>query len=44
MFEATIAGSLPKPGWLAETDKLWPQWKLPVMHSQPPSATLRCSG
>jgi 5-methyltetrahydropteroyltriglutamate--homocysteine methyltransferase len=28
MFEATIAGSLPKPGWLAETDKLWPQWKL----------------
>ena len=27
MFEATIAGSLPKPGWLAETDKLWPQWK-----------------
>jgi 5-methyltetrahydropteroyltriglutamate--homocysteine methyltransferase len=28
MFDATIAGSLPKPGWLAETDKLWPQWKL----------------
>ncbi|MGE5713185.1 MAG: methionine synthase, partial [Betaproteobacteria bacterium] len=28
MFEATIAGSLPKPAWLAETDKLWPQWKL----------------
>ena len=28
MFETTIAGSLPKPGWLAETDKLWPQWKL----------------
>jgi len=27
MFEATIAGSLPKPGWLAETNKLWPQWK-----------------
>ena len=27
MFEATIAGSLPKPGWLAETHKLWPQWK-----------------
>jgi len=27
MFEATVAGSLPKPGWLAETDKLWPQWK-----------------
>jgi len=27
MFETTIAGSLPKPGWLAETDKLWPQWR-----------------
>jgi 5-methyltetrahydropteroyltriglutamate--homocysteine methyltransferase len=27
MFETTIAGSLPKPGWLAETHKLWPQWK-----------------
>jgi 5-methyltetrahydropteroyltriglutamate--homocysteine methyltransferase len=27
MFDATIAGSLPKPFWLAETDKLWPQWK-----------------
>jgi 5-methyltetrahydropteroyltriglutamate--homocysteine methyltransferase len=27
MFEATIAGSLPKPGWLAETNKLWPRWK-----------------
>jgi 5-methyltetrahydropteroyltriglutamate--homocysteine methyltransferase len=28
MFETTIAGSLPKPAWLAETDKLWPKWKL----------------
>ena len=27
MFETTIAGSLPKPSWLAETQKLWPQWK-----------------
>jgi 5-methyltetrahydropteroyltriglutamate--homocysteine methyltransferase len=27
MFDATIAGSLPKPFWLAETDRLWPQWK-----------------
>jgi 5-methyltetrahydropteroyltriglutamate--homocysteine methyltransferase len=27
MFEASIAGSLPKPSWLAETNKLWPQWK-----------------
>ena len=28
MFETTIAGSLPKPSWLAEPSKLWPQWKL----------------
>ena len=28
MFEATLAGSLPKPAWLAETHKLWPQWRL----------------
>ena len=28
MFETAIAGSLPKPGWLSETQKLWPQWKL----------------
>ncbi|NKI92954.1 methionine synthase [Rhizobacter sp. SG703] len=27
MFEATLAGSLPKPAWLAETGKLWPTWK-----------------
>jgi len=27
MFPTSIAGSLPKPGWLAETKKLWPQWK-----------------
>ncbi|HEX2651583.1 MAG TPA: methionine synthase [Burkholderiales bacterium] len=27
MFETTIAGSLPKPNWLAETRKLWPEWK-----------------
>ena len=27
MFSTTIAGSLPKPGWLAETHKLWPRWK-----------------
>jgi 5-methyltetrahydropteroyltriglutamate--homocysteine methyltransferase len=26
MFKTAIAGSLPKPAWLAETDKLWPQW------------------
>jgi 5-methyltetrahydropteroyltriglutamate--homocysteine methyltransferase len=28
MFETTIAGSLPKPSWLAEPNKLWPQWRL----------------
>ena len=27
MFETTIAGSLPKPDWLAETNKLWPKWR-----------------
>jgi 5-methyltetrahydropteroyltriglutamate--homocysteine methyltransferase len=26
MFSTTIAGSLPKPEWLAETNKLWPKW------------------
>ena len=28
LFPAAIAGSLPKPGWLSETEKLWPRWKL----------------
>ncbi len=28
MFATTIAGSLPKPAWLAEPTKLWPQWRL----------------
>jgi 5-methyltetrahydropteroyltriglutamate--homocysteine methyltransferase len=27
VFETTIAGSLPKPAWLAETKKLWPAWR-----------------
>jgi 5-methyltetrahydropteroyltriglutamate--homocysteine methyltransferase len=27
MFETTIAGSLPKPAWLAEPNILWPPWK-----------------
>ncbi len=27
MFETTIAGSLPKPFWLAEPGKLWPRWR-----------------
>ncbi|HEY5828570.1 MAG: methionine synthase [Hyphomicrobiaceae bacterium] len=28
MFETTIAGSLPKPAWLAEPNKLWAPWRL----------------
>jgi 5-methyltetrahydropteroyltriglutamate--homocysteine methyltransferase len=28
LFSSTIAGSLPKPAWLAEPRKLWPAWKL----------------
>jgi 5-methyltetrahydropteroyltriglutamate--homocysteine methyltransferase len=27
LFATTLAGSLPKPAWLAETHKLWPQWR-----------------
>ena len=27
LFNTTIAGSLPKPAWLSETNKLWPQWR-----------------
>jgi 5-methyltetrahydropteroyltriglutamate--homocysteine methyltransferase len=28
MFTTTIAGSLPKPSWLAEPEKLWAAWRL----------------
>jgi 5-methyltetrahydropteroyltriglutamate--homocysteine methyltransferase len=28
ILRTTIAGSLPKPAWLAETQKLWPAWRL----------------
>jgi 5-methyltetrahydropteroyltriglutamate--homocysteine methyltransferase len=28
MFETTIAGSLPKPSWLAEPERLWAPWRL----------------
>jgi 5-methyltetrahydropteroyltriglutamate--homocysteine methyltransferase len=27
MFETTHVGSLPKPSWLAEPNKLWPAWR-----------------
>jgi 5-methyltetrahydropteroyltriglutamate--homocysteine methyltransferase len=28
MYKTTIAGSLPKPAWLAEPEKLWAPWRL----------------
>jgi 5-methyltetrahydropteroyltriglutamate--homocysteine methyltransferase len=28
LFPTTIAGSLPKPAWLAEPMRLWPPWRL----------------
>jgi 5-methyltetrahydropteroyltriglutamate--homocysteine methyltransferase len=28
LFATSIAGSLPKPSWLAEPDKLWAAWRL----------------
>ena len=28
MFDTTVAGSLPKPLWLAEAERLWPAWRL----------------
>jgi 5-methyltetrahydropteroyltriglutamate--homocysteine methyltransferase len=28
MFDTAIAGSLPKPSWLAQPGKLWPEWQL----------------
>jgi 5-methyltetrahydropteroyltriglutamate--homocysteine methyltransferase len=27
-YRTTVAGSLPKPSWLAETEMLWPRWRL----------------
>ena len=29
VLRATIAGSLPKPAWLAEPETLWAPWRLP---------------
>jgi len=42
MFETATAGSLPKPAWLAETEKLWPQWKTagPELQQAKADATL----
>ena len=28
MFDTAIAGSLPKPAWLAEPNRLWPPWRI----------------
>jgi 5-methyltetrahydropteroyltriglutamate--homocysteine methyltransferase len=41
-FRTAIAGSLPKPAWLAETDKLWPQWRAqgPALAEAKQDATL----
>ncbi len=30
MLETTVAGSLPKPSWLAEPETLWAPWRLPA--------------
>lgn len=27
LFQTTLAGSLPKPSWLADTRTLWPAWR-----------------
>ena len=44
MFETTIAGSLPKPEWLAEPEKLWPKWKQEgeALRQAKADATLLC--
>src|ERR1700679_3128725 len=28
LFPTTVAGSLPKPSWLAEPNRLWAAWRL----------------
>jgi 5-methyltetrahydropteroyltriglutamate--homocysteine methyltransferase len=42
MFPTTVAGSLPKPSWLAEPNKLWPAWRLsgPELDAAKADATL----
>ncbi len=42
LFPTAIAGSLPKPAWLAETEKLWPQWRTtgPELDAAKSDATL----
>jgi 5-methyltetrahydropteroyltriglutamate--homocysteine methyltransferase len=42
MFDTTIAGSLPKPAWLAEPNQLWAPWQLsgPELEAAKHDATL----
>ena len=42
LFETTIAGSLPKPPWLAEPNRLWAPWRLegPDLEAAKADATL----
>jgi 5-methyltetrahydropteroyltriglutamate--homocysteine methyltransferase len=42
MFQTTIAGSLPKPSWLAEPNRLWAPWRLsgPELDAAKRDATL----
>ena len=42
MFETAIAGSLPKPAWLAEPETLWPRWQSsgPALETAKADATL----
>ena len=40
LFPTTIAGSLPKPAWLAEPNKLWPQWRAQALEEGKLDATL----
>jgi 5-methyltetrahydropteroyltriglutamate--homocysteine methyltransferase len=42
VFETTVAGSLPKPAWLAEPHTLWPKWALagPALAAAQTDATL----
>ena len=42
LFPTTIAGSLPKPAWLAEPNRLWAPWRLsgPALEDAQRDATL----
>jgi 5-methyltetrahydropteroyltriglutamate--homocysteine methyltransferase len=42
LFPTTVAGSLPKPAWLAEPNRLWPPWRLagPALEEGKRDATL----